>query len=365
MIRREQRDGRDVVVVRSVTLPDDIVMNGIMYPALEIEKSYKSLEGTPAPLDHPTVNGTFVPSRSALGLNIGYFGAWNANVTRQDGRVIVEKVIDIERANESAMGRRVMTALEQGRPIHTSTGLMMNIRECTTSDLADYEGYNMEFDHDAILLDQEGAATPEQGVGMMVNSGGQELSVTVVNSDAPAEAFDRDLDYIGMELMRAMDRKRDASRWGRIKKALTGLLAGGEGDDAQTDNETETETEEMAPEEIKEGFAALNEKIDKVTDGMNGFVVGLDALNEKVDGVTSAVNAEKAAARADLEAKVVAANMLTADEAKETPDSALNALLKGAKAVPAPGITGAFNQGNPDVVNFNPLASIAGKKQEA
>jgi hypothetical protein len=39
-----KRNGRDLIVVPSATLPDNIVMNGIMYPAEEIANSYKTLE---------------------------------------------------------------------------------------------------------------------------------------------------------------------------------------------------------------------------------------------------------------------------------------------------------------------------------
>src|SRR5690606_39194565 len=52
-IRREKRNGRDVIIVPSATLPDNVVMNGILYPAEEIAKSFKGLERTPAPLGHP------------------------------------------------------------------------------------------------------------------------------------------------------------------------------------------------------------------------------------------------------------------------------------------------------------------------
>ena len=35
--RKEKRNGRDVMIVPSATLPDNVVMNGIMYPAEEID----------------------------------------------------------------------------------------------------------------------------------------------------------------------------------------------------------------------------------------------------------------------------------------------------------------------------------------
>lgn len=37
-VRKEKRNGRDVVIVPSATLPDDIIMNRIKYPSEEIEE---------------------------------------------------------------------------------------------------------------------------------------------------------------------------------------------------------------------------------------------------------------------------------------------------------------------------------------
>jgi len=119
--RREKRNGRDVVIVPSATLPDNIVMNGIRYPADEIEKSYVSLNRTPAPLGHPMINGNFISARDPEGINIGYIGAWNENVRRENGRVFLDKVIDVDVANRSAGGKAVLAAIDAGEAIHTST----------------------------------------------------------------------------------------------------------------------------------------------------------------------------------------------------------------------------------------------------
>ncbi|MCP6182947.1 DUF2213 domain-containing protein, partial [Klebsiella pneumoniae] len=40
---------------------------------------------------------------------------------------------------------------------------------------------NMMFDHVAVLLDEPGAGTPEEGVGIFVNAEGDELEIEVVN----------------------------------------------------------------------------------------------------------------------------------------------------------------------------------------
>ena len=340
-VRREQRDGREVVVVPSYTLPDDVIMNGILYPTEEIEKSYKTLEGTPAPLGHPMVNSMFVSAKTPLGLNIGYFGAWNANVSRVDGRVFIEKVIDVERAQESKMGRRVLEALDSGKPIHTSTGLLMNLRECNTSDLADYEGFDMEFDHDAILLDEDGAATPEQGVGMMVNDD----RLMVVNSDI-AERMDDQVDMLGMELLAVLDRREAASRWARIKEAIMEVV--GLGRDMGSGPQRK-EAMNMAGQNEEGGdMEKIMSRMDKLEERMNKMDEMVKNMGSKTNAheeALSALNAERDAAKAELVNKAVEAELLSEEDAKATPTPALQALLNAAKQkpTPAPGIHAGYN----------------------
>lgn len=340
-IRRETRDGREVIVVPSWTLPDNVVMNGILYPAEEIAKSYKTLENTPAPLGHPTVNKMFVSAKSPLGLNIGYFGAWNANVTRVNGRVYVEKIIDVERAQESKLGQRVLKALEEGKPIHTSTGLLMNLRECNSSDLADWEGFDMEFDHDAILLDEEGAATPEQGVGMLVNGS----RVLVVNSDI-AERMDGHIDMLGMELLAALDRKETASRWAQMKDAIMEALGLGRGTGAEA---ARKEALNMGDEKEGGSYEKLAARLDKIEERMNKMDEAIQNMGKATNAhakVIDAINAQHEAEKADLVKKVVEAKLLGEEEAKATPMNALKALANSAKKeepTPAPGVFAGFN----------------------
>lgn len=169
-IRHFTHNGKPHIMVPSYTLPDNVVMNGGLYPADEIKESFKSLEGTLAPVGHPTVNGVFVKAGDAEAINSHYIGVWNKNVSQVDGRVYIEKWIDVEFASKFEQGQQLLEAIEAGRPIHTSTGLV-----CKRELAVNQAGYNwiardMRFDHDAILFDEPGAATPEDGVGMMVNS---------------------------------------------------------------------------------------------------------------------------------------------------------------------------------------------------
>lgn len=178
-IRYETHNGREHMVIPSFTLPDGVVMNGGMYPHDEIEKSYKSLEGTLAPLSHPQVDGDYVTANQAEAINAHHIGAWNRNVKRVGNRVALEKWVDIEFAKTTEGGRQLIEAVNNGSPIHTSTGIFLNREMTPNADGYGWIARDMTFDHDAILLNDVGAATPEDGVGMMVNK------TLVINSVVP------------------------------------------------------------------------------------------------------------------------------------------------------------------------------------
>lgn len=176
-IRRETYNGREHWVVPSYTLPADVVMNGGLYPAGEIDAHFEKLEGTLAPLGHPQVDGKFVSAFSPEGINVGHVGAWNRNVKKSGNRIYVEKWIDIEVAGQSEGGKRLLErleALERGDdvpPIHTSVAVLLErIAAAHNAGSYDWIAKIHGMDHDAILLDEVGAATPEQGVGLMVNA---------------------------------------------------------------------------------------------------------------------------------------------------------------------------------------------------
>lgn len=178
-IRRENYNGRDHLILPSYTLPANVVMNGGLYPENEIDAHYTGLEGTLAPLGHPMVNGQFVSAFSPEGLNIGYVGAWNRNVKKSCNRIYLEKWVDIGKAEESEGGRELLervAAIERGEdvpPIHTSVAVFLDQVEANEEQKAlgaDWVAKIKAMDHDAILLHEVGAATPEQGVGLMVNA---------------------------------------------------------------------------------------------------------------------------------------------------------------------------------------------------
>lgn len=179
-IRREQHNGREHVVIPSYTLPADVVMNGILYPASEIDKHYSGLEGTLAPLGHPQVDGQFVSAFTPEAINANHIGAYNRNVKKAGGRVYLEKWVDVEVAQRTEGGREFLeriSQLEAGEsvpPVHTSVAVFLTTEPPTAEQKAAGAELGVAafeaIDHDAILLHEPGAATPEQGVGLMVNA---------------------------------------------------------------------------------------------------------------------------------------------------------------------------------------------------
>lgn len=336
-IRTETRNGREVIVVPSATLPDNVVMNGIRYPAKAIEASFKSLERTLAPLGHPkAADGGFLNAKDPEAINRHHIGAWNENVRREGGRVLLDKVIDVQAANACEGGKRVLAAIKAGKPIHTSTGLLATLNELNGDPEAKAEIAEMTFDHDAILLDEPGAATPEQGVGMLVN--GQQ--VEVINSDLD-EVTERQIDYAVEEITRALDRKRRAPMLDKIKETILSILGAGDGATETEESPMQNEEAEMpmTDEEaaaLKDGLAAMQTKITELTDAMSAIA--------KRFAAEDAAKAEAAAAeKTDMEEKVVEAGMMNAEEAKDAPVEALRVLVNQIKPAAAAPILGRFN----------------------
>ncbi|HCL6646773.1 TPA: DUF2213 domain-containing protein [Raoultella ornithinolytica] len=189
-ITTETIDGKPHIVVRGITpVVDDIVMNRKLYPAAEIEKAYNTLERNPMPLGHPKVDGKHVSARDVRAVNNYHVGAWFQNGTHADNKVSGDMYVDRQYAESSEKGKRLVKRLDEMAagsntdPIHISTGLLYSgIAANGESKGKKYNeiATNMFFDHVAILLDEPGAGTPDEGVGIFVNSDGDEQQIEVV-----------------------------------------------------------------------------------------------------------------------------------------------------------------------------------------
>lgn len=190
-ITTETIDGKPHIVVRGITpVVDDIVMNRKLYPAAEIEKAFNTLERNPMPFGHPKVDGKHVSARDVRAVNNYHVGAWLQNVSHTDGKVVGDMYVDRRYAESSDNGKRLINRLDEMaakanvEPIHISTGLLYSgIAANGESKGKKYNeiATNMMFDHVAVLLDEPGAGTPEEGVGIFVNSEGEEQPIEIAN----------------------------------------------------------------------------------------------------------------------------------------------------------------------------------------
>lgn len=340
-IRREKRNGRDVIVVPSATLPDNVVMNRILYPADVIESGYKSLERTPAPLGHPTLNGVYINANDPEAINSSWVGAWNENVRRENGRVFLDKVVDVQRAESTDEGKQLLDAINKGDPIHTSTGLYLDTEEATHADY-DLIARAMVGDHDCFLLGEQGAATPEQGVGVFVNSQGDK--VPVVNSVVPAQDA---IDIATEILMDSAEREDRKAKWASMRDILAGAIKDIFNPNKEADglNVNQSEESEMDAKEIQAMLDAQAEKL--MAANTEAVKAAVEPIQKELDQIKANREAEQNAKRDELTAKVVKANLLDEETCKTLDVNALEKLAEKAKPGSAAPINGYF-AGNAD-----------------
>lgn len=353
-IRNETRNGREVIIAPSATLPDDIVMNGITYPAHEISKSFMGLENSPAPFGHPSVDGVFVSALDPAGINAHWIGAHNENVKRENGVVTLDKVIDVDVANQTENGKAVLKAISDGDPIHTSTGLLCELEVNAAGDVK--IARNIQFDHDAILLNEEGAATPAQGVGMMVNKDGVE--VTVVNS--AIDWADQRLDWAVRDVHEAIEGIQKASLIEQMKSAILSIVP----------SLMETKIEESQPMS-NDKLEELDAKVNKLTEAQAGIGQMItsavtEAVKPILDAQAEIVANAKAAEDSEKAALVEALNKAGVFDEEALKDLTLvNLRRMAAKVDPktATGLNSAFNGKGGDGFDKMDLNEAMGDKK--
>jgi hypothetical protein len=209
-IKRETRKGVEHIILTSFTLPPNIVMNGGLYPAEEVDKSFESLNRTPVTVEHPEIDGMFV-SASDPETDFDFrFGAFNENARKMpDGRIALDKVINVQKALMTDKGKRLLDRIDEletndnARPMHTSVGVFLDVEEVELSTNEAGQEFtwiarDMIFDHDAILLDSVGASTPDQGTGIGINK--EQLKVSHFVVESPIEREVKATNYLTNEL---------------------------------------------------------------------------------------------------------------------------------------------------------------------
>lgn len=170
-IRRATLHGREYLVA-----PLSLIVPGVLsgskgslyYPADEVHRDPTIWNGVPITLGHPTRNGQPVSARSPEVIEQYEMGrVFNARITRS-GRLVGEGWFDVERTGK--VDARVLDALRSHTPLELSTGLFTDNHPAQTGASFNGRSYthvarNYRTDHLAILVDQVGACSLNDGCG--------------------------------------------------------------------------------------------------------------------------------------------------------------------------------------------------------
>ncbi|STV12624.1 gp7 [Klebsiella pneumoniae subsp. ozaenae] len=340
-ITTETIDGKPHIVVRGITpVVDDIVMNRKLYPAAEIEKAYNTLERNPMPLGHPKVDGKHVSARDVRAVNEYHVGAWLQNVSHEGGKVTGDMYVNRQYAESSEKGKRLINRLDEmiagtnSEPIHISTGLLYSgIAANGESKGKKYNeiATNMMFDHVAVLLDEPGAGTPAEGVGIFVNAEGDELEIEVVNladadvpdpQDASFKTFFNQLKAFFSANSDSTQKETDPMK----ELIVNALKANGKEVEGKTDAELMDAYNQMKAEEVT-AKKKDDEEIDPTTGAPKKTEQAANneempawakALTDQVLALNSKINANSESEKSNMRAAVKAKFGMT--------DIAVNAL---------------------------------------
>ena len=167
--REEEINGRPHIITSMVSIVGDSVMNSLLYPDNEVVAAMPQLNRLLAPAKHPTAEGMGISAFDPLAINANNIGGFVLNPTADGKKIINELAIDIETAEKDERGKEVVRRIREGEQIGVSTGLNARIIN-TGGDLMGkpYKGIvtNIKFDHVAILLDE----TPAGDETYTVNS---------------------------------------------------------------------------------------------------------------------------------------------------------------------------------------------------
>ena len=366
-ITTETIDGKPHIVVRGITpVVDDIVMNRKLYPAAEIEKAYNTLERNPMPLGHPKVDGKHVSARDVRAVNEYHVGAWLQDVNHKGGRVTGDMYVNRQYAESSEKGKRLINRLDEmiagtnSDPIHISTGLLYSgIAANGESKGKKYNeiATNMMFDHVAVLLDEPGAGTPEEGVGIFVNAEGDELEIEVVNladadvpdpQDASFKTFFNQLKAFFSANSDSTQKETDPMK----ELIVNALKAKGKSVDGKTDAELmdaynqmlaeNADSKEETPEEkaAREKKEADDTKAKEQTTNSEEMPAWAKVLTEQVTALNSQINANSDKEKGEKRAAVKLAMNMSDEEVADLDGKALDAMY--AKCQTSFGLNAAF-----------------------
>ena len=183
--RNEILHGKEYLVAPAIMIVEG-VLNGsqgpLLYPAEELRKSVSLWNMRPAVLYHPQKNGEGISACSQEVLNTRGLGMMMN--TRMDGNQLKTEVW-LDMVQVKKVDERVLEAVENNKVMELSTGLLTD-NEMVEGEWNDvhYDAIarNYRPDHLAILPDQKGACSIEDGAGFLrLNKAGDTLTLLLNN----------------------------------------------------------------------------------------------------------------------------------------------------------------------------------------
>ena len=165
--RREALDGKEFLVVPVVALQEG-VFNGVYHPADEVFQALEAWNGSPVTVDHPRKDGEPITANSPEIMAKQTVGTFY-NVNNDGGKLKGEAWLDVEKSER--LGFKEMVG-------HFDAGKIMNLSVGYFSQNESHKGEwngkpygevvkGIRPDHLALLLDQSGACSVEDGCGAM------------------------------------------------------------------------------------------------------------------------------------------------------------------------------------------------------
>ena len=179
-VRHDRMAGRDYIVAPMVMLVEGVVAGSdgpLFYPADELKRNTSIWNHKPVVVYHPMRNGEgisacdpeVITNRSVgVIMNTKFIKATKTNPAKLNAEAWIEKT------RISVVDARVEAAIEEGKMMELSTGLSVDV-EKTPGKYGDkeYNGIarNYRGDHLALLPDQKGACSLDDGAGLLRNEG--------------------------------------------------------------------------------------------------------------------------------------------------------------------------------------------------
>lgn len=168
--KRVTKSGKEFLVVPGVPAREQ-VMNTYLVPELDLVRSLKGWNGVPITIQHPKLNdrSANVPDPDVAIIGRFYNSAWDHEGKRMTG----EYWIEIAEAEKYLEGKSILTKINDGTPLETSTGYYADDEQ--TAGIFDGKAYktihrNLLPDHIAILTNEVGACSLQDGCGVNRNS---------------------------------------------------------------------------------------------------------------------------------------------------------------------------------------------------